>query len=79
MDVWLVMFVLIHSIREMHQQGRNEFFGLIVIVVMKTVMIIIVNRLYLPNKLSPTQSQNNGCLVDLFEGSNGNINQLIRW
>lgn len=46
MDVWLVMFVLIHSIREMHQQGRNEFLGLIVIVVMKTVMIVIVNRLY---------------------------------
>ena len=56
-----------------------SFWGLIVIVVMKTVMIVIVNRLHLPNKLSPTQSQNNGCLVDLFEGSNGNINQLIRW
>lgn len=68
MDVWIVMFVLIHY-----------FLGLIVIVVMKTVMIVIVNRLSLSNKLSPTQSQNNGCLVDLFEGSNGNINQLIRW
>lgn len=68
MDVWIVMFVLIHC-----------FLGLIVIVVMKTVMIVIVNRLSLSNKLSPTQSQNNGCLVDLFEGSNGNINQLIRW
>lgn len=39
-------------------------------------MIVIVNRtLIAANELFPS---NNGYLVGLFEGSNGNINQLIR-